>query len=62
MGKKAALAKNGNAAYKWNTAFMTWYTIRLVIFIVGGFISLLLVGNNRNAIDYFCNRYWGLES
>ena len=47
-----------SSAYHYNTMFMRWYSARLIINTIFGFVLLLLATQQDSAVDYFCKRYY----
>ena len=48
-------------AYKYNTVFRSWYAIRFLIFVIGGFVFLILLQTKNSVADFFCLRYYDLH-
>ena len=40
---------------------MTFYSLRLLTFMIGGFISLVWAYNHDGPVEFLCNRYEGLD-
>ena len=53
--------ENYQAAYKWNTVFLTIYSLRLVAFVVMGLVFLVWATNHRGPVEFLCNRYYELK-
>ena len=54
---KEQKAERYQEAYKWNTVFLTFYSLRLVTFVISGFVFLVWTTNHNGPVDFLCNRY-----
>ena len=50
----------GVYAYKFNTAFISWFFLRLVVLTIGGLVFLIYSANDSYWPRLYCNRYEGL--
>ena len=61
LSQKSKRDGNMPAAYKWNSLFMSIYSIRLFFIIIGGFVLLIVAQNEDSIIDFLCARYEGVS-
>ena len=52
---------NLEAAYKWNTLFITFFAIRYVIMAISCFVLLVISSQETTVIDGICYEYFGAE-
>ena len=48
-------------AYQWNSVFMSFYSLRLVTFMILGFVFLVIASNHAGPVDFFCDRYFTID-
>ena len=41
--------------------FLHIYFLRLLLLIIGGFIFLIVASNNDEIVNFFCDRYYGID-
>ena len=55
-------SKNESAeAYKWNTVFISVYSMRFLFSIVGGLIAVIIAYHSDSSMDFICDRYYDID-